>query len=353
MNYTSTLTGLQRNLNGSRTAGGLDVIFTKLAVDLQNLNPDTAVDSIRICLDVMQEVVSCDAVCLALFDDEASSISIVHSAQSTFASCNPDHLQGEQLADWPWLSHHFAHLRLLELLDTQHAPTAAAVDAARLNKIHIASVLLIGFEVKGKRAGLLGFLRGQPTEQWDADSKLLLKLMGASLASGLEKISFRQEMAERDEMQELLTVTAHDGMWDFDATNNVIRYSPQWKAMLRYEDVDLDSQRLDWRRLIHYDDLARVQAGLREHIAGKSDVFTSVHRMRRSDGEWRWMEGVASRRSQMQMDACGGWLVSSMTSQSARFTKRLFSAKRKAPRSRCSLLGMAWLQLTQQGRLNT
>jgi diguanylate cyclase (GGDEF)-like protein/PAS domain S-box-containing protein len=151
-------------------------------------------------------------------------------------------------------------------------------------------VLLIGLEVKGKRAGLLGFLRGQPTEQWDADSKLLLKLIGASLASGLEKIRFRQEMAERDEMQALLTVTSYDGMWDFDAANNIIRYSPQWKAMLRYEDVDLDSQRLDWRRLIHQDDLARVQAGLREHIAGNSEVFSSVHRMRRSDGEWRWME---------------------------------------------------------------
>ena len=42
--------------------------------------------------------------------------------------------------------------------------------------------------------------------------------------------------------------------------------------------------------MIHQDDLARVQAGLRKHLSGETDLFESVHRVQRRDGDWRWIE---------------------------------------------------------------
>ena len=45
MDHTSTLTGLQKALGGSRTAGGLDVLYTRLVVDLQKLTDENAEDS--------------------------------------------------------------------------------------------------------------------------------------------------------------------------------------------------------------------------------------------------------------------------------------------------------------------
>ena len=290
MDHTSTLTGLQRALNGSRTSGGLDVIFTKLAVDLQNLSAENAAEIVQSCLGVMQESTGCDAVCFAAFDEDAASIVEVHSARAGFTSCNPDQLQGELLADWPWLCSHFEKLRLIELRDTANPPADATQDAQRLADLHVASALFIGLVVNGRNAGYLAFLHGQPTEEWEADNKLLLKLLGSSLASGLEKIEIQREVAERNELRALEVATAHDGLWDFDAFNNVIHFSPQWKRMMGYTDEDLEKERPDWRKLIHEDDLARVQAGLREHIAGDIEVFESVHRMRHRDGDWRWMD---------------------------------------------------------------
>jgi diguanylate cyclase (GGDEF)-like protein/PAS domain S-box-containing protein len=117
-----------------------------------------------------------------------------------------------------------------------------------------------------------------------------LKLLGSSLASGIERLENQRDLAERNELRELVIATAHDGMWDFDALNNHISFSPQWKAMMGYTDADLEESRPEWRRMIHQDDLARVQAGLRDHMAGESEVFESVHRMQRRDGEWRWMD---------------------------------------------------------------
>ena len=59
MDHTSTLTGLQRVLKGARPAGSLDVIYTKLAVDLQNLTTDSSDAVIEACLDVMRDSTDC------------------------------------------------------------------------------------------------------------------------------------------------------------------------------------------------------------------------------------------------------------------------------------------------------
>ena len=46
----------------------------------------------------------------------------------------------------------------------------------------------------------------------------------------------------------------------------------------------------EWRLLVHPDDMAHVQAALREHLEGKNDLFESVHRMQHASGEWRWIQ---------------------------------------------------------------
>src|SRR5258708_9583366 len=52
----------------------------------------------------------------------------------------------------------------------------------------------------------------------------------------------------------------------------------------------------DWRSLVHPDDLSRVQAAIRDHVAGKIPIFESTHRMRHRNGEWRWVVSRATAR---------------------------------------------------------
>ena len=286
----STLTGLQRALNGARTAGGLDVVYTKLAVDLQNLSEDRSTEIIQECLTALCESNGCDAVCLAHFDATGAVISSVQFAQSSFAACNPDKLVGTELSRWPWFQSQQRHLRLLEILDTASPHPEAAADASELAQLSIGAVLLVSLEVNGHNTGFLGFLSGQPRVDWSTDDKLLLKLLGSSLASGLTRLAIERDVEQREELRQLMMLTAHEGMWDFDARANTIAYSPQWKRMMGYSDEDLAGARPDWSRMIHQDDLARVQAGLRRHLAGEAELFESVHRVQRRDGEWRWIE---------------------------------------------------------------
>ncbi|NND54953.1 MAG: hypothetical protein HKN56_08295, partial [Gammaproteobacteria bacterium] len=201
MDHTSTLTGLQKALKGARTVGGLDVIYTKLAVDLQNLTDDNASRVIDGCLNVMCESTESDAVMFARFDEAGETIASVEFARADFCACNPDKLVNEQLTDWPWVRSDGHHLRLLEILDTAEPQAAAAEDAARLGAQSIGSALILCLGVNGRIAGFLAFLDGQPREEWDADHKLLLKLLGSSLASGLERMEIQADVADREELR--------------------------------------------------------------------------------------------------------------------------------------------------------
>ena len=290
VDHSSTLTSLQKALAGSRTPGGLDVVYTKLAVDLQNLDDDDVDSRLQNILQTLCEAIECDAVCIALLDVAGEFMDQMYVARSTFSACNPEVLKGTRLADLPWLDDHLSHLRLFSIADTQSPDPGQEKDAARLAEIQIGSAMFVGFETIGKRAGFLAFFYGQPHDSWSVDHQLLIKLLGTSFASGLNRLRTGKSLAEVEERDALMICTANDGSWDFDAINNVMHFSPRWKAIMGYTDDEIDESPPDWKKLVHPDDLAPVQASLRDHLAGKSEIFESVHRMRRRDGEWRWVQ---------------------------------------------------------------
>ena len=290
MDHTSTLTGLQKVLNGSRSASGLDVVYTKIAVDWQNLDEASAAESIADNLEVIRDSSGCDAACLALLNEAGTHIESVQTARSEFSVCNPEQLQGEALEAWPWLESRFSHLRLMDIRDTGEGLPSCAVDSARFQQLKIASFLAIGFLIEDKPAGFLALFHGQPQIEWPVDHQLLLKLLGSSFASGLQRMRHIRALEEEVERKELMVLTANDGLWDFNAIENHIEFSPQWKSIMGYSDEALAETPPDWIRMIHPDDLARVQATLREHLSGETEVFESVHRMQRRDGDWRWVQ---------------------------------------------------------------
>jgi PAS domain S-box-containing protein len=243
----------------------------------------------------LPDATGCDAAFLALFGSDLSGIETVLSSNSVFASCNPEALTGESLDDWPWLSKRLGHLRVVEITDTDAGPIEAAAEMARLAELNIASALIIGFMIRNEVAGFLALASERPVDKWDVNLHLLMKLIGASLASGLERMRTIDLLEEMEERNSLVNMTANDGIWDFDGQSKRIRLSRRWKAMLGYPENQEDVLP-DWYRLVHPDDMARVQAKMREHLEGKTEFFESVHRMKHQNGEWRWMTSRAKAR---------------------------------------------------------
>jgi len=273
---------------GPKAPVGLDVICTKIAVDFQTITAATALDTIIVNLELLREATRVDTAFHLALDSELGVIGDVQVARGMLATGNPEQLRGQSLDDLPWLRSRLAPLRVSEVRDSSAPREDQADDAAVWSRLGIGSVLMIGYSIKGRAAGLLGIANARPRDNWDVQLHLLMKLVGSSLATGLERIEIQRHLEDLEERNELAIHSANDGLWDFDTLNNRVYLSPRWKAMLGYDESDV-GQAPDWRTLVHSDDMSRVQAAIRDHVAGKTPIFESLHRMRHATGEWRWV----------------------------------------------------------------
>ena len=171
----------------------------------------------------LPDAAGCDAAFLVLIGEEGRDFDPVFSAKAGFARCNPDVLGGEPLASWPWLMKRLGHLKVVEIDDTRDGPKVARAELGRLAELSIGSTLIIGFSVHGEVAGFLALANENPTQGWDANLHLLMKLIGASLATGLERLRDNELLAELRERNELVAVTANDGIWDFRRSHQAYR----------------------------------------------------------------------------------------------------------------------------------
>jgi diguanylate cyclase (GGDEF)-like protein/PAS domain S-box-containing protein len=277
---------------GERTRGGADALQTKIAVGVQNLDPDNFKEQLQSIITELPDAAGCDAAFIALIAADGLTFETVMAASTSFSRSKADNLAGERLEQWPWLSKRLGHLKIVEVADTLNGSKIATAELQRLSELHIGSVLMIGFSVHQEIAGFLALANEHPVESWDANLHLLLKLIGASLASGLERINDHKLLDDMQQRNELIAATANDGIWDFDGASKRINLSRRWKSMLGY-DVDQEEVMVDWYNLVHPIDMARVQTRMREHLENKSAFFESVHRMKHQNGEWRWMSSRA------------------------------------------------------------
>ncbi len=284
---SSTLTGRSPLTATGLRAAGLDLIGTQIAVDFQNLRVDDLTDQIQTGLRSLTEATGADAVFIAILDAAGKTIEDVYVSRATFSACNPEVLTERALSDFPWIKRHLEHLRLLEIRDTGGATPAQQRDADELMALNVGALTAVGFELAKRPAGLLGVFSSTPNPQWGADLAIALKLVGVSFASGLDRLRLEDDLSVVRERDQLVTSTANDGLWDYDVRGNTMYFSPRWRAMLGYLE---DDEIPEWRFLVHPDDMARVQAEIREHLEGQTSLFESVHRMRHADGGWRWVQ---------------------------------------------------------------
>lgn len=279
---------------------GLDVTCTKIAIDFQNLTQQSAEPCLRENLELLREAAGCETAFIARLSEDTGSIADVIAARGAFSQCDPEALRGESLESWSWLRGRLDHLRMSDIRDSSQARREQLVEAGRLVGLRIGSVLLVAFGFQGAPLGWLAVGNSLPRQGWDVNLQLLLKLLGNALGAGFGRLALEARLAKLEQRDELVKDAANDGVWDFDVEHNEMYFSPRWRAMLGYDGADQDLSP-DWRSLVHPEDMSRVQFAIRDHVAGKTPLFESIHRMRHRNGEWRWVQS----RARAKLDATG------------------------------------------------
>ncbi|MFL6696666.1 MAG: PAS domain-containing protein [Vitreoscilla sp.] len=112
----------------------------------------------------------------------------------------------------------------------------------------------------------------------------------------------KDDLRDLESRWELAIQSAGFGVWDLDPCAQTVHYSPQWKAMLGYDDRDERDSTATWRARVHPDDLQPMLQSLQAHLDGRDAAYETEFRLRAADGRYR---NVLSRGRVVARDASG------------------------------------------------
>lgn len=102
-----------------------------------------------------------------------------------------------------------------------------------------------------------------------------------------------QDMAAeaRDEhsMRRLVERATDEVVWEWNTATNEVRISGATRALLGYDQAELEHTATWWSDRIHPDDRAGVQESLAKHLADDLEEWMATYRLRRADGTDVWV----------------------------------------------------------------
>ncbi|MBD3390791.1 MAG: response regulator [Chitinivibrionales bacterium] len=158
---------------------------------------------------------------------------------------------------------------------------------------------LVDFRIPGRALPPETIVVNRPTSFY-YQYRLLIWVVAAAFAMLAGVVVFlsatvaRRRRAEKAlrRSEERLTLALEGGelgIWDWDVREGRVALNQRWADMLGYDRKGIATGTGEWERTIHPDDSATVRGELESHLAAKSDIFESEHRMRTRSGEWRWV----------------------------------------------------------------
>jgi diguanylate cyclase (GGDEF)-like protein/PAS domain S-box-containing protein len=120
-------------------------------------------------------------------------------------------------------------------------------------------------------------------------SELTGALLESSIFSAIQAGRTQQALSEVQERFALAVRGANDGVWEWILDSGAMHFSRRWRELLGYGVDDLSNSVDEWFERVHPDDLEALKADIHAHVAGEKPFHENEHRIRASDGTYRWV----------------------------------------------------------------
>jgi diguanylate cyclase (GGDEF)-like protein/PAS domain S-box-containing protein len=191
------------------------------------------------------------------------------------------------------LTHYPGRLRVLTSLEPLFVNDASefdgGVDWEHIDGIADRGRAIIPMSVGGQLRGVLGLVTTRAGRVWTADERGVLPLLGATIASVLERRNLDRALRASEARFRLLSEQAADVVTLADSEFRLIYVSPSSVEVLGHEPEQLLGVSL--LDLVYPDDLG-IMSGIRNDFLSGAPVRFEI-RVRHKDGHWVWISNSA------------------------------------------------------------
>jgi diguanylate cyclase (GGDEF)-like protein/PAS domain S-box-containing protein len=115
----------------------------------------------------------------------------------------------------------------------------------------------------------------------------------ARIQNQLSRKHVEKALRESEERYALAARASNDGLWDWNLVSDKIYFSPRWKSMIGWDELEIGDSPEEWFRRIHPDDVGRVRADIRAYLEEMTAHYEGEYRILHRDGHYLWMLGRA------------------------------------------------------------
>lgn len=151
----------------------------------------------------------------------------------------------------------------------------------------------------GKIVSILG-VGNKPADYTDEDVALVTFFADVAWEVAQRKRTEAALIASEARYAEALTAV-NDGIWDWHVPSGRSFFSPSYYTMLGYQNEDFEPSYLNWRDLVHPEDIGRVERDLSKSV-NDNESFNIELRMRMKSGRYCW---VSTRGKAVEWDTNG------------------------------------------------
>lgn len=98
-----------------------------------------------------------------------------------------------------------------------------------------------------------------------------------------------EELRNSEEKFRLAVEGANDAIWEWDLTTNKFFASDKWYEITERNMMKVVNVKYILNDIIHMDDAEMANEDLRKHLFGETEFYKSEFRIRRVDGEYKWV----------------------------------------------------------------
>jgi PAS domain S-box-containing protein len=98
-----------------------------------------------------------------------------------------------------------------------------------------------------------------------------------------------QDLKESEERWRSVLEASDAGVWDWNLQINEVFFSLRGKAILGFEEEEIENHLDEWTKRIHPDDIRWVLEELQKHLGGETPIYVTEHRVKCKNGTYNWI----------------------------------------------------------------